>query len=837
VTTRRLASAVLLLCSLAVPARAQADASVPDGWLGPGPLHKLVVAPGDPAKAWFEALGAVRTEIDYGAFELLVVDEAPVGGRAGLLASGFRFADEQSLIPLNGYRLDGTRPEATLALLDPAERLDESPLLDPLAGLYLVQFVGPVREEWVAGLEATGARVVQYVAMNGYVVAADPGAVSALLGWRAAEPAVQYLGIWQPAYRLAPALRAAAAAGATQPLPVTIQLVAGPGAMPLVDVLRQVAASVPLVVESEPYLNVQADLAPVWFRALAHQPEVFAIGPRGVRKLQDERQGQTVAGNVSGSGPSAPGYLAWLASAGFDSSQFTSFAVNVVDDSTSLTGHPDLASSRVTFTFNPTSQSGSQPGHGFLNAHIVAGFNNGSGSALVDSGSYHYGLGIAPWAQVGSTAIFGGGSATETSWESTAYNAGARISTNSWTFVDQFQAPIPDYETEAQTYDKIVRDARAGTAGNQEYVVVFAASNNGPGANSVSTPATAKNVITVAAGENNRQTGTDGCGLGNSGANNVNDIIDFSSHGPVNSAGGDGRWKPEIAAPGTHIQAGVPQSNYNGSGICNQYFPSGQTLYSWSSGTSHSTPAVAGGAALVRQWFLNHGLTASSPAMTKAMLLNSAEYMTGNFANDTLPSNSQGMGRMNLGRAFDGSQRILVDQTNLLASTGASYSVSGSVSDSSKPFRVTLVWTDAPGPTTGAPWVNNLDLAVTVGGSTYAGNVFSGAASATGGSADIRNNTESVFRPAGTSGAFTVTVTAAAIGGDGVPGNGDSTDQDFALVVYNGSTVAAPVANFSGSPTSGVKPLSVSFTDQSTGSITSWAWTFGDGGTSTAQSK
>jgi PKD repeat protein len=44
-----------------------------------------------------------------------------------------------------------------------------------------------------------------------------------------------------------------------------------------------------------------------------------------------------------------------------------------------------------------------------------------------------------------------------------------------------------------------------------------------------------------------------------------------------------------------------------------------------------------------------------------------------------------------------------------------------------------------------------------------------------------------------------------------------------------------PVAQFSGSPTSGTVPLTVNFTDMSTGSITSWSWTFGDGGTSTAQ--
>jgi len=44
-----------------------------------------------------------------------------------------------------------------------------------------------------------------------------------------------------------------------------------------------------------------------------------------------------------------------------------------------------------------------------------------------------------------------------------------------------------------------------------------------------------------------------------------------------------------------------------------------------------------------------------------------------------------------------------------------------------------------------------------------------------------------------------------------------------------------PVAAFSGSPTSGEVPLTVNFTDESTNSPTSWSWTFGDGGTSTAQ--
>ena len=50
-----------------------------------------------------------------------------------------------------------------------------------------------------------------------------------------------------------------------------------------------------------------------------------------------------------------------------------------------------------------------------------------------------------------------------------------------------------------------------------------------------------------------------------------------------------------------------------------------------------------------------------------------------------------------------------------------------------------------------------------------------------------------------------------------------------------GAPVAAPVADFAGSPGSGYKPLVVQFTDTSTNFPTSWVWSFGDGGTSFVQ--
>ncbi len=75
-------------------------------------------------------------------------------------------------------------------------------------------------------------------------------------------------------------------------------------------------------------------------------------------------------------------------------------------------------------------------------------------------------------------------------------------------------------------------------------------------------------------------------------------------------------------------------------------------------------------------------------------------------------------------------------------------------------------------------------------------------------------------------GTYTVTLTATNACGSDI-----ETKTDYITV----DPCLAPVADFSGSPTSGDYPLMVNFTDLSTNSPTSWDWDFGDGGTSTAQ--
>jgi len=78
-------------------------------------------------------------------------------------------------------------------------------------------------------------------------------------------------------------------------------------------------------------------------------------------------------------------------------------------------------------------------------------------------------------------------------------------------------------------------------------------------------------------------------------------------------------------------------------------------------------------------------------------------------------------------------------------------------------------------------------------------------------------------------GVYTVSLTVTGPGGT-------NTQTRNSYVTVSVSASPAPVAQFTGSPLSGTSPLTVAFTNSSTGSITSYAWTFGDGTTSTAAS-
>ncbi|HMP73448.1 MAG TPA: S8 family serine peptidase [Kiritimatiellia bacterium] len=799
------------------------------------PQDRLIVSVSDPALLEPLLSGGAELIHDYGAFQWV---ETQSQALQRLHSSGIEAHTDATTIYLHA------------GSLNTATETFRSSAPSPGKGnhLHLVQFAAPITPEWHRSLLETGVRIIDYIPNHAYLVYGDAEAVQAIRAVRSKLPAMRFDGPFLPADKihplaLDPSLSSADTVnGRTFQIQLVSDKLANQQTLELLDLLK--LSPIRRISGKDPYLNIVAELPHHAIDLIAAQPDVLSIWPYITPRKRDERQAMIVAGQLAGNLPAGPGYLAWLTGRGFTQSQFdaSDLVVDVtdsgLDNGTTNINHFALfrngttaSTSRVRYvrregSANPGSSIQGCDGHGNINAHIIGGYVTLTNFPHTDSSGYRYGLGIAPFVKVGSSVIFDPDNFTFPDYDnlaSRAYRDGARISGNSWG-ADTFGG----YDADAQNYDRLVRDAQpsgaaVSTPGNQQMTFVFAAGNSGPTSGSVGSPGTAKNVITVGAAENvhshaitnggNRANGNDGCSTPDSEANSANDIASFSSRGPTS----DQRRKPEIVAPGTHITGGMAQnvrtmaglgtslSCFDATGVCalpgggttgstNNFFPLGQRWYSTSSGTSHSTPAVAGGAALIYQWFLNQFGQPPSPAMTKAFLVNSGRYMNGTGANDSLFSNQQGMGMMNLATAFDGAPRFLRDQltNDLFTASGQIRTFTGIIPSNNLPLRITLVWTDAPGSTAGNAYRNNLDLAVTVNGQLYRGNVFTGATSAPGGSFDIRNNTESVFLPPGTTGTVAITVTAANINSDGIPNFGSSLDQDFALIAYNFTEQLAP---------------------------------------------
>ncbi len=753
---------------------------------------------------------------DYGTFRIL---DAPPSALASVAPSAVELRNEYLRIALDSGDIDTSTPSLAAAQRAPA-------IGDDGKALHLVQFVGPPKPEWFESLASTGARIVTYVPQNAYLVWGDLPALDRVHALAAGKH-VQLDAPYLPKHKIDRAL-ATSDTGSYE-----VQLVedAAPNdrTIALVHAFERRPARISSALG---YVNLVVETDRSAVDAIAARPDVVSIQPWVEPTLFDERQDIIVAGRLTNDAPNGPGYLDWLLGKGFTQAQFdaSGFGVDVsdsgIDNGTTTPNNFGLYSggdvggtSRVAYVrVEGTPHAGSTAqgcdGHGNLNAHIVAGYTTATGSPFADSSGYRYGLGVAPFVKVGGSVIFDPDTFTSPDFEdlqSRAWANGMRISTNSW------GSATNTYGATAQRYDALVRDAApdgsaSPVAGNQEMVIVFSAGNSGPSSSTMGTPGNAKNVLSAGASENVHPFGgSDGCAVGDTSASSAFDVASFSSRGPAP----DGRKRPDLMAPGTHVSGGVAQaagqranppavatgdanSCYVGTGVCGGvgsiFFPASQEWYTASSGTSHSAPAIAGAAALLRQYFINQGFAPPSPAMTKAYLMNSARYMTGSGANDTLYSNNQGMGLLDLGAAFDGTARLLRDEVaeDLFTASAQVRTFTGSCGDATKPFRVTLAWTDAPGSTAGPAYNNNLDLTVDIGGNTYKGNVFSGASSVTGGTADLADNVESVFLPAGITGPYTVTVTATNINSDGVPGNGSALDQDFALVVSNSCATAVP---------------------------------------------
>lgn len=362
-----------------------------------------------------------------------------------------------------------------------------------------------------------------------------------------------------------------------------------------------------------------------------------------------------------------------------------------------------------------------------------------------------------------------------------AYNQGARIHTNSWGATQNFGA----YDNMAAAVDQMMWD-------HPEMLVLFAAGNSGVDKNrdgvidlgSVSSPGTAKNVMTVGASENYMLEGgrQKTCGEMKGGAdkwgveplfsdklsNNTDGIACFSSRGPTT----DQRTKPDIVAPGTNIVS--LQSRHPSAtklwGIYN-------TNYSWAGGTSMATPLTAGAAAVAREYLIKKGRANPSAALVKATLMHTAhDIFPGQFgkgANQELsqkgPNNQQGYGRVDMDKATALSASKVVDNTvgvGTSETTDVTFNITEKRKRAGGVLKATLVYTDAPAAASaGKTLVNDLDLQITAPN----GKIFS--------ISDRTNNAEAIEISELSIGSYKVSVT-----GNNVP-QGKNGKQPYALLV------------------------------------------------------
>ena len=630
-------------------------------------------------------------------------------------------------------------------------------------GFRLVQLQGPAQEGWLETLAASGARVLQYYPHNTYLVWSNDSQAELM----ASAAFVRWQGRFHPGYKINHDLQGRDGRIAN----VDVMFYSDGKVESTLATIRGLGGRILQHYPSQPdklFWNAIVQLDSHALADVARISEVLWLGFESSRPtLDDEMSSQIVAGNYTGGVPFT-GYLTWLAGLGLGGSG----VVMAVIDTGADYNHPDLNShiaGGYSFPGIPGGcDTGSTPGNdcsgGGHGTHVAGIMGGDATGGFTDGSGFFYGQGMAPL-----YGIFAMNSLSAPSWPPVGgwqeHSKRAVLGTaiggnNSWT---TGEGTNHGYQASERTHDIMVRDGNFDTDTVAEpFIEVFSAGNSG--ASGLTAPKEGKNLIVTASSNNFR-------------GGNIDSISSFSSRGPAV----DGRWVPTVAAPGATIAS---SRSSNSPSQCSTPISGTDNLYSFCSGTSMAAPHVTGSVALLTEWWRGRfeGIDDPSPAMAKALLVNSAVDM----GTADRPNIDEGWGRIHLPGIVDAAAPlVLQDQQELFTSTGQQFLIEVGVVDPSEPLRVSVAWSDAPGAVGANPaLVNNLDLTVETGGDTYLGNQFSAGWSVTGGAADTLNNLENVFVTS-PGGSARIIVDATAIGGDGVPYNGFSLDQDFALVCYN----------------------------------------------------
>jgi hypothetical protein len=709
--------------------------------------------------ALINSLGCVPQQVlDYRSFLWMQLSD---GDLAHLETANVPYIEmpDAGTISVPGFRFD--------PLLDGEPRLPAKLVADVHGpGLRLVQLIGPARRDWFDRLQASGVQVLQYYPHHTYLVW-DGGA-----GERKLDDLefIRWQGRFQPAYAIDPDL---SRAEVQQHVDILIhdngRLASTRDALGGLGV--RITGHYPARPDQS-QTHIIAEVATGVIPAVARLSNVIWIGASASAVVfLDEMGSAVVAGNLA-EGVPLPGFRTWLDELGYDGSG----VLWSVNDSGVDLDHPDLeVVGGYTHGSCTQLQGDDDRGHGTAVAGILAG-TGAAGHA--DSDGFLYGLGVAPGAALHSQtmcrretdngAVFAG---SFQDLMTRVVRAGATGSNNSWTIMSQ-----TGYQAISQLLDTMVRDSDLSTEDAEPHIMVFGAGNFGPNARSLRSPCEAKNVISVG--------GTVLRDWRTLELAEVDEIDPDSSRGPTS----DGRLAPTVVAP-SEIVISAQTDN---PGTEQMLIQGTDGLYRVIAGTSAAAPHVSGAIAVMTEWWRDTrtGEGDPSPAMARALLVNSATDITGA---PPIPNSDEGWGRVNLGRALQpGVPRMLHDQVYLLSDTGDRYIIDVAIPDRSEPLKVTVAWTDPAAAIRAAPTlVNDLDLRVLTAGETYLGNHMSDGWSVLGGAPDQRNNLENVFLQShGTT--ATIIIEAARLAADGVPGNDQVIDQDFALVCSNCARLAQP---------------------------------------------
>ena len=661
---------------------------------------------------------------------------------------------------------------------------------------YIVQFPAPVTEEWREWLESS-TQVRSYLPEFAYLVWATPAEMEVI----AANPDVFWTGEWKKDYKTVRAGAARAAKGAAVAtadearwMQVGSLLSGDDGAADLRARLEALPADVRSAFPRMNGSSAVAFLTDEQIDEVASWPDVEWIEPQLKPRLFNDKAALPNMMNVApaweavsdgGLGLTGTGQVVAVADTGCDMGSTSDI-------------HPDFAG-RV------------QAGYGWSN-----GKYNRSASWMDTDGHGTHVCGSVLGSGAASTNLYRG-----MAWEAQLVVQGCGADLNG--IPDDLSVLLKQAHQVAHAYIQSDSwgDTETASRGayisisacvdeymwkNPNFIMVIAAGNYGIDADrdgvidpgSVTAPGTAKNCLCVGAAENYRgdfsktwssafparyrddpiksdpmsQTAT------------PQGIAAFSGRGPTL----DGRIKPDIVAPGTHVISVRSRATTNEAwGVV-----SANTNYLYMGGTSMATPLTAGALALVRQWLVERkGIANPSAALMKALIINGARDMTpgqyGTGATQEItarPDRSQGFGHVNLyGSLEPGDGNFLAFATDRIAATGASFATHIVVGQANAgKYTLTLAWQDYPGEVGAAKaLVNDLDLTVTSPSGTiyYPNNLATN---------DRLNNVEFLEFAAAETGPYTVTVS-----GYNVPETFPHGGQPFALVMRGPETSLAPV--------------------------------------------